>query len=450
MPLSCYIPSQIISESRVVHLADKQILKRHILSYPKFIVSKTPPPHPPGGWGAGLRGWGGGSIPGPWTNLDVFFDHINSFHPTIKFTIASSTDQLPFLDILISLKDGLLKTDIHSKPTDSHAYLPNSFCCPRHVVKNIPYSQFLRLRRFCADTEVFNARCDEMEGRFLRRGHHLKNVQEARTRASNTPRSETLQHKPSQSTNRTPFIVTHHPSSQSTNRTPFDVTHHPSNPPLRSWFTELQPSVLHTSRRMQQAPSALPSLGSATVSRCVHSSCRPSCPPRRTQTLAASDATSVHVSYAPATWWKPGVSLSAALLHGSTTTSVQPKGNCDVLRELRIAPNWLFTGIFLWSSATPWRRFTEPPDVTICATRYVTARPLDSCTASPMSSWEERRSRSCPPTFLSWTYPTRSPISCMKRLQTFSECSTHVLFQHLLNHLRVPGCVLSHLFLRIW
>ena len=92
---------------------------------------------------------------------------------------------------------------------------------------------------------MFNARCDEMEGRFLRRGHHLKNVQEARARASNTPRSETLQYKPKQSTNRTPFIV----------------TYHPSNPPVRSWFTELQTSVLHTSRRMQQALPHPPVLG---------------------------------------------------------------------------------------------------------------------------------------------------------------------------------------------
>ena len=40
MLLSCYVPSQIIPKSRIVHLADKQILKRHILSYPKIIVSK--------------------------------------------------------------------------------------------------------------------------------------------------------------------------------------------------------------------------------------------------------------------------------------------------------------------------------------------------------------------------------------------------------------------------
>ena len=58
MPLSCYVPSQITPKSRVVHLADKQILKRHILSYPKIIVSKKNP---------GGGGGGGGSIPGPWT-----------------------------------------------------------------------------------------------------------------------------------------------------------------------------------------------------------------------------------------------------------------------------------------------------------------------------------------------------------------------------------------------
>ena len=62
MPLSCYVPSQIIPKSRVVHLADKQILKRHILRYPKIIVSKD---HAGGGWG-------GGSVPGPWTRRTRF------------------------------------------------------------------------------------------------------------------------------------------------------------------------------------------------------------------------------------------------------------------------------------------------------------------------------------------------------------------------------------------
>ena len=54
MPLNCYVPSQIIPKSRVVHLADKQILKRHVLSYPKIIVSKNL-----GGGGGGGGGAGG-------------------------------------------------------------------------------------------------------------------------------------------------------------------------------------------------------------------------------------------------------------------------------------------------------------------------------------------------------------------------------------------------------
>ena len=182
-------------------------------------------------------------------DLDVFFKRINSFHSPVKFTIASSTDQLPFLDILISLKDGFIKTDIPTKTTDSHAYLPNSSCHSHHVVNNIPYSQVLWLRRLCADTEVFNARCDEMEGRFLRRGYHLKNVQEARARVGNTPRSETLQYKPELSTNRTPFIVTH------TTRPIRGPTERPSlshTPPVQS---EHQQNALrcHTHRPSNQS-----------------------------------------------------------------------------------------------------------------------------------------------------------------------------------------------------
>ena len=49
--------------------------------------------------------------------------------------------------------------------------------------------------------------------------------------------------------------------NQSTNRTPFIVTHHSSNPPLRNWFTGLQTSILHTSKTMQQALPQPPSLG---------------------------------------------------------------------------------------------------------------------------------------------------------------------------------------------
>ena len=35
----------------------------------------------------------------------------------------------------LSLRDGFLQTDLHSKPTDTHSYLHHSSCHPRHVAK---------------------------------------------------------------------------------------------------------------------------------------------------------------------------------------------------------------------------------------------------------------------------------------------------------------------------
>ena len=182
------------------------------------------------------------------------------------------------------------------------------------------------------------------------------------TRHCHTPPVIVTHHSPLSHTTRhchtPPVIVTHHPSLSHTTRhchTPtVIVTHHPSlshttrhchTPPVGSEqqqdtvhvtpdttlhcdtppvIVTHHPSLSHTTHpilhsaagsRNSKPPSytpaecsrrspTLPSLGSATVSRCDHYSCRQSCPPHWTQTLAASGATSVHVSYAPATWWK--------------------------------------------------------------------------------------------------------------------------------------------------
>ncbi|KAK7091582.1 hypothetical protein V1264_009246 [Littorina saxatilis] len=107
-------------------------------------------------------------------DLDTFLKHINSLHPTIKFTHHSSLERVSFLDISVSLKDGYLQTDLYSKPTDNHAYLCQNSCHPAHVKRNLPYSQFLRLRRLCSEEEQFQQRCDEMERQFFCQGVQQK------------------------------------------------------------------------------------------------------------------------------------------------------------------------------------------------------------------------------------------------------------------------------------
>ena len=53
-------------------------------------------------------------------NLNTFVNYLNNLHPTIKFTSNHSFANIPFLDLMVSLKDGLIETDLYTKPTDKH------------------------------------------------------------------------------------------------------------------------------------------------------------------------------------------------------------------------------------------------------------------------------------------------------------------------------------------
>lgn len=183
-----------------------------------------------------------------WTGTEEellqFFEFINGYHTTIKFTMNHSTDSVSFLDVLISLKNGYLQTDLFSKPTDTHAYLHSTSCHPRHMVKNIPYAQFLRLRRLCSDSNIFHSRCEEMEQNFIKRGYKREVLTEARAKASRIPRHQTLAYKQRE---------------KKQSRVPIVVTHNPANPPLRTWFRELHP-LLQVSQRMSKASPSPPIL----------------------------------------------------------------------------------------------------------------------------------------------------------------------------------------------
>ena len=51
----------------------------------------------------------------------VFIDQVhNMFHPTIKFTVEFSKEEVNFLDLNAKLFDRELKTNYIVKPTDTH------------------------------------------------------------------------------------------------------------------------------------------------------------------------------------------------------------------------------------------------------------------------------------------------------------------------------------------
>ena len=81
-------------------------------------------------------------------SLKSFLKHMNSVHPTIKFTAKYSKHEVNFLDTTVKKhQNGSLSTDVYQKPTDNPAYLHKKSAHDHKLKQSIPYSQALRLRR---------------------------------------------------------------------------------------------------------------------------------------------------------------------------------------------------------------------------------------------------------------------------------------------------------------
>ena len=76
--------------------------------------------------------------------LKKFMEGPNNFLPNLRFTYDSSKKRVAFLDINVSLKNGSVTTDLHTKSTDCHQYLHCSSSPPDHIKNSIIYSQILR------------------------------------------------------------------------------------------------------------------------------------------------------------------------------------------------------------------------------------------------------------------------------------------------------------------
>ena len=92
---------------------------------------------------------------GLWTQgeskLLKFTNYINSLYPTIKFELVYSGESLNVLDLTLHLQNGYIVTDIYSKPTDSHLYLPFTSLHPYHCKKAIPCGIALRVKQLFYD-----------------------------------------------------------------------------------------------------------------------------------------------------------------------------------------------------------------------------------------------------------------------------------------------------------
>ena len=131
-------------------------------------------------------------------NLVQFTEYMNGkvLKDKIKFTLEHSETELVFLDTKVHLKNGFLIQEIYSKPTDSHHYLNQKSSHPPNVVKNIPYSVALRVRRNCSDRiedgTLFKKNMINYKAYLLNSGYETRHIDRTFIKVAKVKRYTTL------------------------------------------------------------------------------------------------------------------------------------------------------------------------------------------------------------------------------------------------------------------
>ena len=119
-----------------------------------------------------------------WTHgkeeLDLFLQHLNQAHDTVKFTMESTADQgkLAFLDTLISVdEDGKYQTELYIKPTSSNIILHYESAQPMSMKKAVLRSQFQRAARLSSNDAARHRSTKKIIELFITNGYPKKLVQ---------------------------------------------------------------------------------------------------------------------------------------------------------------------------------------------------------------------------------------------------------------------------------
>ena len=114
------------------------------------------------------------------------------------------------------LKDGVIKTSLYTKETDTLSYLDYSSCHPKSCKNGIPYSQFLRLRRICSDDDDFVTQSRKLALSFHKANYPDEVIQTSFDKAYIIDRETLFQRdtsKPVESKDPKLFLITdYHPS----------------------------------------------------------------------------------------------------------------------------------------------------------------------------------------------------------------------------------------------
>ncbi|XP_078523015.1 uncharacterized protein LOC144792032 [Lissotriton helveticus] len=120
---------------------------------------------------------------GDMETLNDFLTWLNCGDVNLKFTSHVSKNCVEFLDIIIKVTGGYLSVELYTKPTDRNSMLHFNSNHPASQKNNIPFGQFLRLRRNCTSMPDYDRHATILKEKFIERGYPKRMVRHAYKRA---------------------------------------------------------------------------------------------------------------------------------------------------------------------------------------------------------------------------------------------------------------------------
>ncbi|XP_040296015.1 uncharacterized protein LOC121007839 [Bufo bufo] len=90
----------------------------------------------------------------------------DSIFSGIAFTLIHSRTEIQFLDTRVVFNEGVLQTELYTKPTDTNTFLCYNSSHPRRMIRSLPFSQFLRVKRVVSDENKLDATLNSMAVKF--------------------------------------------------------------------------------------------------------------------------------------------------------------------------------------------------------------------------------------------------------------------------------------------
>lgn len=88
-----------------------------------------------------------------WTILPSFATYFNPLG--LKFTTTAELHSMPFLNLLLQVKESVVHMSSYCKSTAGNTILHAQLCHPIHTIQNIPAGKIIRAHRKCSDMTDF-------------------------------------------------------------------------------------------------------------------------------------------------------------------------------------------------------------------------------------------------------------------------------------------------------